>query len=151
MEGWLAGCLTATAVIDGFLDFFIGLAEFRQTGSPLAVIGTIVISVAITLVMVCLLSAIPAAVVIWLSKRLQIGSVWFFGGTGAIAGGSSYFLLLSLLSRDPSRPPSTELSSLVPLFVVAGLAAGVAYWLVAVRHAGERRSAGPPPASEAIL
>jgi hypothetical protein len=141
MEGWLAGCLAATAVIDVVLDFFICLAEFRHTGvlAPLSIVWTVVISAAITFAMVCLLSALPAAVVIWLSKRFQTGSVWFFGGTGAVMGGVSYFLLLSFLFRDPSQPPPTDLPRLDPLFVAAGLAAGLAYWRVAERRpAGDR-------------
>src|ERR1043166_5677187 len=135
MEGWLAGCLAATAVIDAFLDFFLGLMEFQRTGSPLGVIETVVISIAVTFVMVCLLSAISAAVLVWLSKRFQISTVWFFGGIGAVMGGLSYVFLLSLLSRDRSQPLPAELLSLAPLFVVAGLAAGLAYWRVAGRHA----------------
>lgn len=78
-------------------------------------------------IVTCLLTGIPAVVAIWLSEKFRIRSVLFFGSVGAAIGGLSQNLLLRALV-----PPS----SVNLLFVVAGLAAGLAYWFVAGKRAG---------------
>jgi protein-S-isoprenylcysteine O-methyltransferase Ste14 len=86
------------------------------------------------------MTAIPAAVVIWLCRRLQLHAAWFFGSTGAVIGGLSLSLFVSFfLSTPGSRPPSGA-AVIGPLFSVAGLVAGLTYWRVAERFADKRRS-----------
>jgi hypothetical protein len=78
----------------------------------------------LTFVVTCLLTAIPAAAVIWLSERFQIRSVLFFSCVGAAIGTSSQTLLFRTFDW------------LSWLFAIAGLVAGICYWSVAGRHAG---------------
>jgi hypothetical protein len=128
MGGWLAGCGAATGVLCAFALVVSavasgGIFSFRFAGSAVALVFPAVLIFIIT----CLLTGIPAAVVIWLSEKFRICSVLFFGCVGAAIGGLSQNLLLRALMP----PPSVNL-----LFVVAGLAAGLAYWFVAGKRAG---------------
>jgi hypothetical protein len=89
------------------------------------------LSVLIFLIM-CLLTAIPAAVAIWLGNKFRMRSVWFFGCAGAVIGGLSQIVFfVALLSGSPGTSP---------LFVLAGLTAGLAYWWVAERRPGGDRT-----------
>ncbi len=83
----------------------------------------------------CLRTAIPAAVTVWLNERFRIRSIVFFGLAGAVIGGASAYFL--------SGATSTQSPQLSPLFISAGLAAGLAYWSVAGRHAGPEQSSTP--------
>ena len=129
MGGWLAGCGAATGVLCAFALVISavapgGIFSFRFAGSAIALLFPAVLIFIIT----CLLTGIPAAVAIWLSEKFRIRSVLFFGCFGAAIGGLSQNLLL----RGLMPPPSVSL-----LFVVAGLAAGLAYWFVAGKRAGD--------------
>ncbi|QIG92626.1 MULTISPECIES: hypothetical protein [unclassified Bradyrhizobium] len=73
-------------------------------------------------VITCLLTAIPAAIAIWLSEELRIRSAGFFAGAGAAIGALSITVLL--------RSPAVWTSGLVCLFVAAGFVAGLTYWFV---------------------
>jgi hypothetical protein len=70
------------------------------------------------------LSGIPAALTIWLSRRFRIGSLAFFCGCGAAIGVVGQAVLFKWFAW------------LGLLFVVAGCAAGLTYWLVTGKHAG---------------
>jgi uncharacterized membrane protein YvlD (DUF360 family) len=139
MEGWLAGCAASTGVLCAF-------ALVVSAFGPLGILS--VFSSAILLLLPALLiflitglmTAIPAAVVIWLSRRLQLHAAWFFGSTGAVIGGLSLSLFVSFLSTPESRLPSGEAAVFGPRFSVAGLVAGLTYWRVAGQYADERRS-----------
>jgi hypothetical protein len=69
------------------------------------------------------LSGIPAALTIWLSRRFRIRSLAFFCGSGAVIGAVGPAVLFK------------PVAGLAPLFAVAGCAAGMTYWLVAGKHA----------------
>ena len=135
MGGWLAGCGAATGILCAFALVISavasgGIFSFRFAGSAIALLFPAVLIFIIT----CLLTGIPAAVVIWLSEKFRIRSVLFFGFVGAAIGGLSQNLLLRAL-----MPPSSESLLFVVIgmvFVVAGMAAGLAYWFVAGKSAG---------------
>ena len=142
VEGWLAACVTATAVICAYPMIYSMFLAVMVDGNYF---GTVVVMVFFTLILVipasavvftsvCLLTPVPAAAAIWLSERFRIRSLLFFTSAGAAIGGLIGIVFITVML---SRPPSSD-----PLFVLAGLAAGAAYWLVAGRHAGQQ-SAGP--------
>jgi hypothetical protein len=72
------------------------------------------------LAFIIMMSAIPAAVVIWATKGVR--SIAVFALSGAAIG----YLCQGLITPWPD-------TTLWP-FVFAGLVAGGAYWFVAVRH-----------------
>lgn len=141
IEGWLAACAASTGVL---CAFFLVVSAFGPLGILSVFTNAIVLLFPALLIFLitCLMTAIPAAVVIWLSRRFEMRSAWFFGGTGAVISGLSLSLFFSLFSTPQSHLPTGELLVLGPLFAVAGLAAGIVYWRVAGRSAGERRSDG---------
>jgi hypothetical protein len=136
VQGFLAGCLAATAIISAFL--LIALAT-TSNGIVEFLVGAIFVSWVPVLVFILTgtLTLIPAALVAWISERFRIRSILFFGGVAAVMGG-----LMALL-RFTKLTQSSGLDRL--LYVSAGLAAGLAYWFVAGRYAGEGRSDGAPP------
>jgi hypothetical protein len=140
VQGWMAGCLAATAVLSAFM--LVGLAT-ASSGIVAFLVAAIFVAWVPILVFIITggMTLIPAALVVWISERFRIRSILFFGGVGAVMGGLMAFLRFTKLSQSP------ELDRL--LYVSAGLAAGLAYWFVAGRYAGETRSGGPPPLSPA--
>ena len=133
MGGWLAGCAAATGVVCVFAPVISAIASsdvnsLRFAGGAIALLFPAVLIFIVT----CLLTGIPAALVIWLSEKYRIRSILFFGCVGAVIGGLSQNLLLRALK--PSSP------GINLLFVVAGLAAGLVYWRLAGKHAGRNRS-----------
>ena len=139
VQGWMAGCLAATAVLSAFM--LVGLA-MTSSGIVAFMVAAIFVGWVPVLVLIITggLTIIPAAVVVWISERFRIRSILFFGGVGAVMGGLMEYLLgFMKLAQSP------ELDRL--LYVSAGLVAGLAYWFVAGRYAGESRSDGPPPLS----
>jgi hypothetical protein len=87
------------------------------------------IVVPVILVFTCVLTAIPAALVIWLSEKFRIRSALFFGCTGAAIAVVGQAILFQPFSF-----------SFAGLFVVAGFLAGFDYWLVSGKHAGREPS-----------
>ncbi|MET4208400.1 hypothetical protein [Bradyrhizobium sp. LA2.1] len=132
-RGWFEGCLTASAIIESFFLFLFGLVSVDRLavlsvmdfvravliGVPIILTGMLVI-----LFCVCALSGIPSAVAIWVSERLCIRSLAFFGLVGGLAGAAGQIVLYG------------SFDNLGWLFVVAGGFAGLHYWRVAGRFAG---------------
>jgi hypothetical protein len=134
MKGWLAGCGAATAVIAAFVWIVGAVSSGNLNGLARGSVALLLPALLVFLV-TSLLTVFPAAVVIWLSERFAIRSIWFFACAGAVIGTLGQVGLTGLLSKaGPTFFPS--------LFVVAGLAAGMAYWRVAGRHAGRGVSEG---------
>lgn len=79
----------------------------------------------VTLIMVCLLSAIPAALVIMFGEAFRIHSVLFYVPAGTAIGA-----FIWRITVGTSHP-------LGLLFVLAGALAGFAYWSIAGRYAGD--------------
>jgi hypothetical protein len=125
--GWLAGCMAATIAI--YL-LWCANAAIAQ-GSPVVVVAGILFFVVVAppiFIVVLIFSGLPAAILIALSEAGKIRSILYFGCGGAAIGALSQFLL------------SAGFLPLLPkfslLFVVAGFAAGSAYWFVAGKYAG---------------
>jgi hypothetical protein len=137
--GWLAGCGAATGILCAFALVISAVASgdifsFRFAGNAVALL----FPAALIFIITCLLTGIPAAIVIWLSEKFGIRSILFFGCIGAAIG---------VLSQSLIFWPSTPLPQAVSwLFLMAGSAAGLAYWHVAGKYAGRDRHRPSGPA-----
>jgi hypothetical protein len=122
-KGWLAGCFAATATL-----FVVGFIKqiLHPDGLTLASLAAGVLIASVHLAFIIMMSAIPAAVVIWATEDLRVqsrvGSVAAFALSGAAIG----WLCQALITPWPD----TTLWQ----FVFAGLIAGSTYWFVAVRR-----------------
>ena len=88
IKGWLAACGTATAAI-----YVLGLLLFITAAGTRSVtrvdfIASLILLPAI-LIFTCLLTAIPAALVVWISEVSRIRSALFFGFAGGAIGALS--------------------------------------------------------------
>lgn len=129
VTGWFRGCLAATATV-GTLPVIgvIVTLPYRGFQENLAVLMLFVLCLLpLTLILTCLLSGVPAALVILFGEALHIRSVIFYALTGAAIGA---FLARSIFGTN--LPWSA-------LLIVAGCLAGIAYWLAAGRFAGDDR------------
>jgi hypothetical protein len=122
MKGWLAACGTATAAIYIVVLLAFEAGRIKSIGEGIA---SFVVFVPLILIVTCLLTAIPAALVIWLSERFQIRSVWFFGCAGGVLGALGQTILYQSFYFAFAAP-----------FILAGFLAGLTYWQVAARPAG---------------
>jgi hypothetical protein len=118
-RGWLAGCFAATATL-----FAVGLIKqiLHPDGLTPATLAVGVVLAFVHLAFIILMSAIPAAVVIWVTDGLHIRSVAVFALSGALIG----WLSQGLITPWPD--------TILWQFVFAGLVAGSTYWFVAVRR-----------------
>lgn len=132
--GWLAGCASATTVLCSF--GLLGLAIVSRNDLTRFVGGSFALLVLslILFVAICVLTAVPAAMAIWLSERFVIRSIWFFCCVGVCIAATSLSLLFEI--------NSLSLPELGVLFGVAGFVAGLTYWRVAGRYAGHNRRFG---------
>jgi hypothetical protein len=129
MRGWLAACATATAVIYASLLFPWLVRRGAGFFTPMdATIAWLLVWAVLIFACTLVLSGIPSSALIWLSERFRIRSILFFGAAGAFTGALGEGSLLVAFTPWPPKPSW--------LFVAAGLAAGLAYWLIAGRHAG---------------
>jgi hypothetical protein len=116
--GWLAGCFAAAATL-----FAVGLIKqiLHPDGlTPASLTAGVVVAI-VHLAFIILMSAIPAAVIIWITKG-HVRSVAVFALSGAAIG----WLCQTLITPWPD-------TTLWP-FVFAGFVAGSTYWFVAVRR-----------------
>jgi hypothetical protein len=97
LRGWFGGCLMATAVIEVFVLCLVALAGVRRMAvlSPADFFFAILIGVPLILVFVCVLTAIPAAIAIWLAERFHIRSLLFYACAGGVIGALSESMLFS--------------------------------------------------------
>jgi hypothetical protein len=134
MKGWLAGCGAASGVISTFI---VVLQAIASGGNLMLFMGgslAVLFPALLVFVVTCLLTAIPAAFVFWLSEKFAIRSILF---------------LCVCRRRYRSIEPSGSAGAMFRrgppqvnwLFVVAGFVAGVVYWRIAGRHAGRDREA----------
>jgi hypothetical protein len=126
IKGWLGACLTTTAVVEAVVNCLYALAIVRGIAVPsLTDIFALLIEVPLILLVVCAFTALPAAIVIWLGESLRIRSVLFYIVASATIG--------SLIGAFVFR--------IVPWFFgVAGMLAGITYWLISGRFAGHHES-----------
>src|SRR6185436_5686594 len=106
MGGWLAGCGAATGVLCAIALVISaaasgGIFSFRFAGGAIALLFPAVLIFIIT----CLLTGIPAAVVVWLSEKFRIRSVLLFSCAGGTIGALSQAVLFqSFASRRHFHP-----------------------------------------------
>jgi hypothetical protein len=128
VKGWLAGSGATTAVLFAFgvlaLAIGFGVTSLHFVGGIVALLFPSLLIFVVT----CLITGFPAAFVIWLSEKFRIRSILFFGCLGSAIGVSSLHLLVPLIEWP-----------FYVLFLVAGFAAGLAYWFVAGKYAGRDR------------
>jgi len=132
IKGWLAACAAATAALYVLVLILFVIAPGLSVGPgdrSMAVTGEGLLAGLIffplILILTCLLTAIPAALVIWLSERSRMRSALFFGCAGGAIGALCQTIVF--------------LSFYVPaavVFVPAGLVAGLTYWHIAARPVG---------------
>jgi hypothetical protein len=126
VRGWFTGCVMVTAII--YLLLF-GLFAIIGGGHSINSIGAglfiVLVPPTAILTITCALTGIPAALVVWLSERLRMRSFLFFGCAGGVIGALSQGIL------------SQSLSSFAWFFVGLGFLAGLDYWFVAGRYAGD--------------
>ncbi|MHC2334038.1 hypothetical protein ACVIW0_003327 [Bradyrhizobium sp. USDA 4454] len=120
--GWLAGCGAATAVISAVGQTFLMVTSHGDVARLLYGIVVLLLPSAVVFVITCLLTAIPAAMVVWFTEEFQIRAAGFFACAGAAIGALSISVLV--------RSPAVWTSGLVCLFVAAGCVAGLTYWFV---------------------
>jgi xanthosine utilization system XapX-like protein len=136
--GWVAGCGAATAIIcaTALLTITVTAPAPPRVPSEYLRVGLqgMLILMPLVFVITCLLTGIPAALTIWLSRRFRIRSFLFFGCVGAATGALSQGLLFQ------------SFSAVTWLFVVAGFVAGLTYWFIAGRQAGQDRQVSGDPA-----
>ncbi len=134
MWGWVRGSLAATAAIE--ICFLIGvLATVHSVSAGGAVVVVVWMFAFAPLVwfVTCALSALPALLVVRLSERFRIRSVLFFGCAGTVIGALSPVLLF----RSLTKLDFGSITGLDWVFAVSGCLAGLTYWYVAGRYAGQ--------------
>ena len=133
-SGWIRACMAVTAALDALVLFSVSLFG----GGPVEFFWFIVIMVVfglpLTMVLTCLLSGIPAAIVIWLGEWLAIRSVLFYAGAGAAIGAMIGAFIF------PMVPPP------MVIFAAAGCLGGVVYWFLAGWSAGNQHGEDPTDA-----
>jgi hypothetical protein len=138
MKGWLAGCVAATAVIYAFV--WIILAPLL-IGDPVALVKVtawLVLAGLYVFFVTCVLTAFPAAAVIWVSEWFAIRSIWFFGCAGACIGVVSETVFAAWWGPWPT------FTFFTCVFVLAGVVSGMVYWRVAGRCASAKELDPPP-------
>lgn len=126
MSGWIRGCMAATAALDAFVLVSVSLFGGRPAEFAMFVVMMAMFGLPLTMVLTCLLSGLPAAVVIWFGEWLAIRSVLFYAGAGAAIGA-----LIGAFIFPMVLPP-------VVIFAAAGCLAGIVYWLSAGWAAGRQ-------------
>ncbi|PAY05073.1 hypothetical protein CK489_31250 [Bradyrhizobium sp. UFLA03-84] len=120
--GWLAGCGAATAVLSGVVQTILMITSGGNITRLLGGIVVLLLPSVVVFVITCLLTAIPAALVVWLAEEFRIRAAGFFACAGAAIGALSISVLV--------RSPAVWTSGLVCLFIAAGCIAGLTYWFV---------------------
>lgn len=130
MSGWLAACAAATLAFYacGLIGLALASGGVSAITIALGIVGLISVGPPIFMITI-ILTGIPAALVIWASEQLRVRSAVFFGGSGAVTAILIENVLLQIFTPFS---PTIGLS-----FLMAGLAAGLAYWHIAGRYAGD--------------
>ena len=129
--GWLAGCAAASVILYASMFAFIGRTprDYNVDLTSMALVGLVYI-LPIIFVITVVLTGFPAAFVVWLSEKFELRSMRFFGAAGVaiavIVNG-----VLALLAMLSGVAPYLRVSW---QFLVAGLVAGLIYWVVAGKH-----------------
>jgi hypothetical protein len=127
--GWLAGCGAVTVLFSAFVFLVLDRAS---PGDRMALLKVSVVGLGTTapiiFISTVVLTALPAALVIWLSEKFRVRSILFFGCAGVAIGLLIHNVVLRALATNPRGVGWP--------FLVYGLAAGLVYWSIAGRDAG---------------
>ena len=124
-KGWLAACATATAAIYVLtMLFFLSGANARSIMLGWFDFVASLIFLPVILVVMCVLTAVPSVLAIWLSERFQMRSAWFFGCVGGLTGALGQIILFQGFT-----------SAVAGLFSLVGFLAGLVYWRIAGKAA----------------
>jgi hypothetical protein len=139
LNGWFRGCVTAAVTLAALpvVGAILSL-PYRGFESLSVLVPFLLFFLPVTLILVCLLSAIPAALVIMFAEAFRIRSVLFYVPAGTAIGAFNWRITVGAIHP------------LGLLFALAGTLAGFAYWFVAGRYAGDdgRRLCASRPHSE---
>jgi hypothetical protein len=125
MRGWLRGCFTATVTIELCVVLGLAISAHRILANEIFVaIFVMFVCAPLVWLVTCALTGVPAILAIRLSERFRIHSVLFFSCVGAAIG----VLVSALLFRS---------FNFVWLFALPGCLAGITYWYVSGRYAGQ--------------
>ncbi|MEH2554853.1 hypothetical protein V1286_002382 [Bradyrhizobium algeriense] len=126
IKGWLAACGTAAAAIYALALFLFVIAAGARSMTVTTVDFIVsLILLPVILVFTCLLTAIPAALVVWISEVSRIRSALFFGFAGGAIGALSQAILFQSFFLPAAG-----------FFALAGFVAGMTYWRIVVNPAG---------------
>ncbi|WP_145928109.1 hypothetical protein [Bradyrhizobium neotropicale] len=131
IKGWLSGCVTATIAAE--VCFIVASMWENYRANVLPAASDYLMGFGITapfvLLVIGVLTAIPAVIVIGLTERFRVRSLLFYVCSGGVTGGLGQSLLELSFFR-------------IWVFALAGCAAGLIYWYVAGRHAGRDHPTG---------
>ena len=127
VNGWFRGCVAATTTFAALpiVAMILSLPQRGLEESLGVIFAYVLFALPLTLILTCLLSGIPAALVIMFGEALHIRAVLFYLAAGAAIGTFSWAITIG--AYHP----------LGLLFALAGALAGIAYWSVAGRYAGK--------------
>ncbi len=148
----LAGYLVAALAASAFLHLLVlGSLGFTSDQMPGVLAGSLVFSVPFIALFVAYFSLLPAIVVLALAEVLgrRDWLTYAIGGAAvgiAVAalfwqGGLPHTQELGLADPRPVGDPTLTSPAFHALMVGGGVVGGLAYWLVAGRHAGHWRRA----------
>ena len=125
ISGWIGACWTATAAIEAIAAGWLTVSNGGvSAGAAAASIPVILILAPAIWVLICLLTGIPSAMIVWISERFRIRSLLFYSCAGGVIGALSQTLVFRTFAPFGW------------LFVFAGILAGLDYWFVAGKHSG---------------
>ena len=138
--GWIAGCGAATAIIcaTALLTITVTAPAPPRVPSEYLRVGLqgMLVLMPLVFVITCLLTGIPAALILWLRRRCERSPE--SGSPVRCVGAANGALSQGLLFQS--------FSAVTWLFVVAGFVAGLTYWFIAGRQAGQDRQVSGDPA-----
>lgn len=136
--GFLAACFVGGMIVVGALLF----PEFSDLGAGPVDQGTIDILLGFGFIFVSGFALVPAMLIAAITEAFYIRSALAYAVGGGLVGLACYLGLI------PFHPETLQFEGIVrrhlEIMTGAGIAAGIVYWLIAGRNAGNWRNARPP-------
>jgi hypothetical protein len=145
---FLVSCLIASLMVLIVGVLIPGWAKGSLPGD-LSVIGATVPIIPLIFAVTLLLSLIPSVPVIVVAEYYRWRSPFFYAACGILIGAIAQLLLILglflLWGHMPGYKFTFRPTYFTALCAIAGLSAGLIYWVLAGRRAGVLRTAPPPP------
>jgi hypothetical protein len=125
IKGWFAACAAATATLYVLMLILFVVAPGHSIGIDKQSVTVSLIFFPPILILICLLTAIPSALAIFVADAFRIRAALFFGCAGAVTG-----LLGQIIVFQSLYLPAAW------IFAMAGFVAGLTYWRIAAKPAG---------------